>query len=139
MGPTDASHGPEGAPVQPGHDEARDAADLLRRLDLPEEVSTKQAAAILGCCRHTVLQYLADGLLEWRNTAPPSSTRPVFRLTLRSVLELRRAYQHGSPHPPRPAEPANGRPRRPPPANFTPQHLRRKNAHPPEGGSGPDA
>jgi hypothetical protein len=139
MGTIDTSRGQEGAQVRPVQDTAPDGGDVLKRLDLPEEVSTQQAAAILGCCKHTVLQYLEDGLLEWRNAAPPSSNRPVFRLTLRSVLELRLTYQRGSPRPPQPAERSKGRQRRPPPSGFTPKHLRRKNARPPGGGSAPDA
>jgi len=70
-----------------------------KHLDLPEEVSTQEAAKILGCCKHTVLQYMEAGLLEWRNAAPPSSARPVFRFTLRSVLDIRLAYKKGSPTP----------------------------------------
>ena len=114
------------------------ASDLVKRLDLPEEVTTQQAAAILGCCKHTVLQYLADGLLEWRDLAPAASNRPVFRLTLRSVLALRLAYRRDNPHPPRPAERTKGRPRRPPPSDFKPKHLRRKKPAPAEGASVPE-
>jgi hypothetical protein len=110
----------------------------VQRLGLPEEVTTRQAAAILGCCKHTVLQYLADGLLEWRDLAPPSSHRPVFRLTLRSVLELRLAYRRDDPHPPRPTEPTKGRRPRPPSADFKPQHLRRKKTKAPESRSAPE-
>src|SRR6516162_10229337 len=46
---------------------------VVKRVELPEEVTTQEAAEILGCCKHTVLHYLAEGLLEWRNAAPPSS------------------------------------------------------------------
>ena len=97
-----------------------------------------QAATILGCCKHTVLRYLADGLLEWRDAAPPSSNRPVFRLTLRSVLELRLTYRRDNPHPPRPAERTKGRSRRPPPSDFKPKHLRRKKPDSSEGHSAPE-
>lgn len=72
---------------------------LINRLNLPEEVTTQQAAEILGCCKHTVLQYLEEGFLEWRNAAPLSSARPVYRFTLRSVLELRLGYKVGSANP----------------------------------------
>jgi hypothetical protein len=107
------------------------AGDLIQRLGLPEEVSTQEAAAILGCCKHTVLQILEDGLLEWRNDAPPSSSRPVYRLTLRSVLQVRLAYQTGSPKPPR----AEGKVRSRPKVvetGYQVQHLRRKGARPSE-------
>jgi hypothetical protein len=113
------------------------ASDLLQRLALPEEVTTQQAAAILGCCKHTVLQYLADGLLEWRDVAPPSSNRPVFRLTLRSVLELRLAYRRANPYPPRPAQRTKGRSPRPSSSDFKPKHLRRKKTSTSESSSAP--
>jgi predicted ArsR family transcriptional regulator len=70
---------------------------LARKLNLPEEVSSQQAAEILGCSKHTVLRYMETGLLEWRNLAPPDSGRPVFRFSLRSVLDIRLGYQRGSP------------------------------------------
>jgi len=98
----------------------------VKHLELPEEVTTQEAAAILGCCKHTVLQYLAEGLLEWRNAAPPSSQRPVYRLTLRSVLELRLGYRRGSPHPPQPLQPSQTRRRSAPSSHYQPKHLRRK-------------
>ncbi|OAI45576.1 hypothetical protein AYO44_12810 [Planctomycetaceae bacterium SCGC AG-212-F19] len=70
---------------------------LATKVDLPEEVSTQQASEILGCSKHTVLRYMEAGLLEWRNAAPPTSARPVFRFTLRSVLAIRLGYQTGTP------------------------------------------
>jgi hypothetical protein len=113
-------------PAAPPRVEASGPGDLLKNLDLPREVSTQEAAAILGCCKHTVLQYREEGLLEWRNTAPRSSTRPVYRFTLRSVLELRLGYQRGDPRPPRP--PAEKKRRRPNAGSstFNPKHVRRK-------------
>lgn len=108
------------------------AADLdkvdrqLAVLDLPEEVSTDRAAKILGCCKHTVLQYQADGLLEWRNAAPPSSARPVFRFTLRSVLKLRLDYQKGSARSPLPVTPKRSPTRPARGEGYEPKHLRRK-------------
>jgi hypothetical protein len=106
--------------------EAVGVGDLLRDLDLPQEVSTQQAAAILGCCKHTILQYRVEGLLEWRNTAPPSSNRPVYRFTLRSVLELRLAYQRGDARAPRPPEEKKRRRSTAGTSTFKPKHLRRK-------------
>ena len=114
------------APEERGPEKAPAPGDLARRLDLPDEVTTREAAVILGCCKHTVLQYLAAGLLEWRNAAPPASQRPVYRLTLRSVLGLRLGYQRGSPHPPPPVEPSKARRRSVPPSDYRPKHLRRK-------------
>ena len=102
------------------------AANLVERLNLPEEVTSQEAATILGCCKHTVLQYLEEGLLEWRNIAPPSSDRPVYRFTLRSVTELRLGYQRGSPRPPRPNKAAEKTRRSKPGSDYKPQHLRRK-------------
>jgi hypothetical protein len=109
-----------------GKEKSSAAADLAKRLDLPDEVTTTEAAEILGCCKHTVLQYLVEGLLEWRNAAPPSSERPVYRLTLRSVLELRLGYRRGNPHPPLPVKASQTRRRSRPSSDYQPKHLRRK-------------
>jgi hypothetical protein len=110
---------------QPEQRQAPASSDLMARLALPEEVTTQQAAVILGCCKRTVLRYLQEGLLEWRNAAPPSSNRPVFRFTLRSVLELRLGYQRGSLRLPA-AERNTTRQRVVPSSGFQPKHVRRK-------------
>jgi hypothetical protein len=109
-----------------GKEKSAAASDLVKRLELPDEVSTQEAAEILGCCKHTVLQYLDEGLLEWGNAAPPSSERPVYRITLRSVLELRLGYRWGSPHPPQPINPTQNRRRSAPASAYQVKHLRRK-------------
>lgn len=98
-------------------------ASVPTKLDLPEEVSTQQAAEILGCCKHTVLQYMEAGMLEWRNAAPPSSARPVFRFTLRSVLDIRLGYKKGSPKPEARVGP---RKRAAATSGYQVKHLRRK-------------
>jgi hypothetical protein len=71
----------------------RIASALPVSLDLPKEVSTKQAAQILGCSKDTLLAYKDAGLLEFRNLAPPTSSRPTFRFKLKSVLALRTNYE----------------------------------------------
>ena len=117
---------PAGPPLLHRNGEILSSIRELGNVDLPEELSTQEAARVLGCCKHTVLQFQEEGLLEWRNAAPPSSQRPLFRFTLRSVLELRLAYQRGSPRPPGPFTPKL-RPRRSAPATqYQPKHLRRK-------------
>jgi|GEM_PF-6476260 len=70
---------------------------------LPKEVTTEQAARILGCSKDTVLKLKRAGLLEWRNAAPPGSARPNFRFTLTSVMTLRTTYEVDEP-PIRPAK-----------------------------------
>ena len=72
--------------------------------DLPPEVSTEEASEILGCSKDTVLRFKSAGVLEWRNAAPPTSSRPVFKFTLESVKELRTAYERDEPIPTRPRE-----------------------------------
>ena len=67
--------------------------------NLPKEVSTNEAAQILGCDKKTVLKYIDQGLLEWRDMSPPSSTRPTYRLKLDSVLRLRNSYRVGGTNP----------------------------------------
>src|SRR5581483_9039014 len=70
----------------------------------PKEVGTVQAADILGVSKDTVLKLKAAGLLEYRNTAPPGSSRPVYVFTLRSVMELRTSYERDQPPPRAPTE-----------------------------------
>jgi hypothetical protein len=60
--------------------------------DLVKEVTSKQAAQILGCSKDTVFAYKEAGMLEWRNLAPPASSRPTYRFSLQSVLALRNTY-----------------------------------------------
>lgn len=67
--------------------------------DLPGEVSTGHAAKILGISKDTLLKLKDDGLLEYRNAAPPSSSRPIYRFSLASALALRTTYRADSPAP----------------------------------------
>ena len=64
--------------------------DIIR--ELPMEVSTEVAARILGVSKDTVLRLKRSGLLEYRNAAPPESSRPVYRFTMASVQSLRTTY-----------------------------------------------
>jgi hypothetical protein len=64
---------------------------------LPREVSTAEAAAILGVSKDTVLKLKSTGLLEYRNTGSPDSCRPVFAFSLRSVIALRTTYDRDVP------------------------------------------
>lgn len=73
------------------------AGEPLRQLDLPPEVSLAEAATIANCDKKTIIRYMRDGLLEWRNIAPPSSSRPTYRVKLASVIGLRTSYQQGNP------------------------------------------
>jgi hypothetical protein len=75
----------------------------------PEEVGTAKAAEILGVSKDTVLKLKEAGLLEYRNTAPPGSNRPVYAFTLRSVMELRTSYERDEPEVRRPVEPLRRR------------------------------
>jgi hypothetical protein len=60
--------------------------------DLPQEVSTQQAAHILGVTKDTVLKYRKAGALPFRDVAPPGSSRPIYRFPLTSVLTMRTGY-----------------------------------------------
>ncbi len=73
--------------------------------DLPKEVSTEEAATILGLSKDTVLKLRAAGLLEFRNAAPPGSSRPVYRFLLDSVVRLRTSYETDEPTPKIPQQP----------------------------------
>jgi hypothetical protein len=92
---------------RPDTQKANHSRERLARIlaDLPEEVSTEEAAQILGQSKDTVLRFRASGLLEFRNAAPPGSTRPVYRFTLASVLNLRKSYDTEEPTPRMPKEP----------------------------------
>lgn len=79
-------------------------------LDLPKEVTTAEAARIFRCDTKTVLKYLRNGLLEWRDAAAPGSSRPYYRITLDSVLRLRTSYQFSTIHPARLAQQSGRRP-----------------------------
>lgn len=73
--------------------------------ELPKEVSTAEAARILGVSKDTVLELKKAGLLEYRNTGSPDSCRPVYAFSLRSVLEVRTTYQRDVPPYHRPEAP----------------------------------
>ncbi len=88
---------------------------------LPEEVSTDEAAEVLGVSKDTVLAYYRAGLLPARNIAPPRSSRPVYRFLKEAVLKLRTTYEvPESPSPPRPEE----GPRRPVKGQKKYKHLK---------------
>ncbi len=70
----------------------RGPSSALESLRLPAELSLAEAATVLGVDKKTVLRYMRDGVIEWRNIAPPSSSRPTFRVKLESALKLRTAY-----------------------------------------------
>lgn len=80
----------------------------------PPEVTTEEAATILGVSKDTVLRLKKAGLIEWRNAAPPGSARPIFRFTRKSVEALRTSYETDSPPQPAFRDPkrhrAKGRP-----------------------------
>lgn len=65
----------------------------LAELNLPKEISVKDAAAILNIDRKTVLAYIKEGVLPARDVAVPSSKRPLWRLRLADVMEMRTAYR----------------------------------------------
>jgi sulfur carrier protein ThiS len=69
----------------------------LEKLDLPREVTTREAAQILDCDPKTVTKYIRHGDLEWRDIAAPDSSRPNYRITIASVLEMRQSYRRSFP------------------------------------------
>jgi hypothetical protein len=89
--------------------EPQDYAATVDGSGLPREVSTGEAASILGVSKDTVLKLKEAGLLEYRNTGCPDSSRPVFAFALRSVVELRTTYDRDVPLPrQRPDPPRRG-------------------------------
>lgn len=95
----------------------------LAQLDLPDEVCVKDAAHILDVDRKTVLGYIIEGVLPARNAALPSSKRPLWRLRLRDVLELRTDYVR---HEPTRQSKSESQKRRPTPQKYVPKILKRK-------------
>jgi hypothetical protein len=87
----------------------QDYATTVDENGLPREVSTAEAAGILGVSKDTLLKLKSAGLLEYRNTGSPDSCRPVFAFALRSVIELRISYERDTPPPRRPKEPPRRR------------------------------
>jgi hypothetical protein len=103
---TQSQHGPSAAEVavpQPQHSGRQETTPLPT--NLPEEVSTAQAAKILRVSKDTVLAYRQKGLLPFRNLAPPGSTKPVYAFPLEAVVKLRTTYQTEQPAPAKQAEP----------------------------------
>jgi hypothetical protein len=76
----------------------------FREDDLPAEVSTAQAAEILGVSKDTVLAYRQKGLLPFRDTAPPGSSKPAYLYPMKAVVKLRTGYQTEQAAPTVPAE-----------------------------------
>ena len=85
---------------------AVDAPASVDPLQLPAEVSTAQAAEILGVSKDTVLEYKRKGLIPYRDLAPPGSTKPVFMFPLDAVVGLRTSYQTDDPAHEVPREPS---------------------------------
>jgi hypothetical protein len=81
----------------------------VAQFDLPEEVTVRDAAGILGVDPKTVIGYITEGVLPARNIALPSSKRPVWRLKLGDVVELRTGYVRQEPAP---QNNGNGHPKR---------------------------
>ena len=75
-------------------------------LELPAEVSTARAAEILGVSKDTVLEYRKKGLLRYRDTTPPGSSKPAFVYPLDDVVRLRTTYQTEDVVARQPVEPA---------------------------------
>jgi excisionase family DNA binding protein len=73
---------------------------------LPKEISTAEAAKILGVSKDTVLKLKQAGLLEYRTAGPPGSSRVVYRFLLASVMEFRTSYQADVPIPQIPSQPS---------------------------------
>jgi hypothetical protein len=72
---------------------------------LPRELSTEEAAIILGQSKDTVLKLRSEGVLPFRNAAPPGSSRPVYRFPLEAVVKLRTTYETDEPTPRMPKQP----------------------------------
>ncbi len=63
----------------------------------PEEVSTQEAADLLGESKDTVIGRIKCGELRARNAAGPNSTRPRYLILKEDVIRLRNAYVTATP------------------------------------------
>lgn len=104
--PPTAGGGRKARPAAAATGPAVDAPASVDALQLPAEVSTAQAAEILGVSKDTVLEYKRKGLIPYRDLAPPGSTKPVFAYPLDAVVELRTSYQTDEPATKVPREPS---------------------------------
>lgn len=68
------------------------------------------------------MKFKDAGLLEYRNLAPPTSSRPLFRFRLESVVNLRTGYQADTQASAAPAEHQRRRGRKPQQNDY--KHLR---------------
>ena len=72
------------------------SAEGIQKLNLPQEVTLKEAAQVLGCDAQTVMKFIRSGLLEFRDAGSPFNLRPTYRIKLESVVELRTTYRRQS-------------------------------------------
>lgn len=93
---------------------------------LEEECSVQEAADILCCDRKTVIRMIDDGQLEWRNAAPLSSTRAIYRLKASSVIELRNSYSRSGTEPPTLQVSKSPRRKASTSSGYKPTHIRRQ-------------
>ena len=93
---------------------------------LKDELSLRETAKELNCDPKTVIRYIEDGLLQWRNAAPPSSTRPRYRIKTDSVLQLRNSYRLGTPQADEPEPARKPRKRAVKSSNYQPKHMRQR-------------
>jgi hypothetical protein len=87
---------------EPGQADAAGSREYGPTLDgnrLPKEVSTAEAAEILGVGKDVVLKLKRAGLLEYRTAGPPDGSRIVYRFLLASVIEFRTSYRADVPIP----------------------------------------
>jgi len=61
-------------------------------VELPPELTLKQAAETLGVSTNTIRRYLADGSLPARDAAPMASQHAMFKIPLDAVLAMRGGY-----------------------------------------------
>ncbi len=65
----------------------------IGQYDIPAEISVKDAATILSVDKKTVLGYIKQSVLPARDASLPSSMRPMWKMLLADVLEMRNGYE----------------------------------------------
>jgi hypothetical protein len=92
-------------------------ASLAEHESLPDSLSTRLAARLLGVDRKTLDKLRREGWLKWR-VKNPTSSRKEFLYDKQSVLDLKNSYRVGDAVPHRPPT------RRKANSGYVPQHIK---------------
>jgi len=64
-------------------------------VEVKEEIGLKEACKLLNVGKFTVMKYVNQGLIQYRNVSSPDSSRNKYKFLLADVLAIRNNYQVG--------------------------------------------